>query len=295
MAFPTTLPAYTGTLGSEFLGTAESGQGLSGLLNEIEGDVTALGTKMGTGASTPTTGTVLRGNGTGTSVWGDVVFDTDMATFSSSDLAGKLTDETGSGSAVFGTSPTIATPTLTTPTIASFANANHNHTNSAGGGTLGSSAITGIDKSITTTDSNPYKFSVYRSTTQSLTTSGTRYTVQFDSESFDTNNNFDSATNYTYTAPVAGFYLLSSVITITNGSTATFWNTFLYKNGTTDIGSAQTSTTANAGNHTSVVTGLFSLAANDTVVVQAQFGANTTNVAAGLASTYFTGHLVSRT
>lgn len=43
---------------------------------------------------------------------------------------------TGSGSIVLATSPTI-----TTPTIASFANANHGHTDSAGGGTLSASAI----------------------------------------------------------------------------------------------------------------------------------------------------------
>lgn len=49
----------------------------------------------------------------------------------SAQLAGVLSDETGSGLAVFGTSPTIVTPT-----IASFANANHSHTNSAGGGQL---------------------------------------------------------------------------------------------------------------------------------------------------------------
>ena len=46
-------------------------------------------------------------------------------------MIGALTDKSGSGLALFQTSPTIITPT-----IASFANANHNHQNSAGGGTL---------------------------------------------------------------------------------------------------------------------------------------------------------------
>jgi hypothetical protein len=44
-----------------------------------------------------------------------------LATFSSSDLAGRLTDETGSGAVVFGTSPSLATPALTSPTIATGA------------------------------------------------------------------------------------------------------------------------------------------------------------------------------
>lgn len=55
---------------------------------------------------------------------------------SSAQLLALLNDETGSGLAVFGTSPTIVTPT-----IASFAFAQHNHQNAAGGGTLDVAAI----------------------------------------------------------------------------------------------------------------------------------------------------------
>lgn len=47
-----------------------------------------------------------------------------------------LSDPTGTGLAVFGTSPTIVTPT-----IASFTNATHTHQNATGGGTLDASAI----------------------------------------------------------------------------------------------------------------------------------------------------------
>ena len=58
------------------------------------------------------------------------------AATTSAQLASVISDETGSGALVFGTSPTIITPT-----IASFTNATHNHTNNAGGGTLTSAAI----------------------------------------------------------------------------------------------------------------------------------------------------------
>jgi hypothetical protein len=131
MAFPTTLPSYTVTVGSETLNGAAGGTGLSGLLNAFETDLVALGTKMGTGAATPSSGRVLRGNGAGTSTWGQVVMASDMAAFSSADILGVVSDETGTGSLVFGTSPTIVTPT-----IASFTNAQHNHSNAAGGGQL---------------------------------------------------------------------------------------------------------------------------------------------------------------
>lgn len=59
-----------------------------------------------------------------------------FASTTSAQLAGVISNETGSGLLVFGTSPTIVTPT-----IASFANANHSHADSAGGGTLDAAAI----------------------------------------------------------------------------------------------------------------------------------------------------------
>lgn len=63
------------------------------------------------------TGSVAVGNitglGTGVATW--------LATPSSANLASAVTDETGSGSLVFGTSPTIATPTLTLSTTTNSA------------------------------------------------------------------------------------------------------------------------------------------------------------------------------
>jgi len=56
---------------------------------------------------------------------------TNTLTGTSAELATAISDETGAGSLVFGTSPTIVTPT-----IASFTNATHNHQAAAGGGTL---------------------------------------------------------------------------------------------------------------------------------------------------------------
>lgn len=67
---------------------------------------------------TPTSGTLTNCTGlpisTGLTGAGAGVL-TFLATPSSANLASAVTDETGSGSLVFGTSPTIATPTITTP------------------------------------------------------------------------------------------------------------------------------------------------------------------------------------
>jgi len=63
-----------------------------------------------------------------------------FAATTSAQLLGVLSNPTGTGLAVFGTSPTIVTPT-----IASFTNAAHNHANAAGGGQLSlTTAVTGL-------------------------------------------------------------------------------------------------------------------------------------------------------
>lgn len=104
--------------------------------HDTENDaIKALETKLGTGASTASASTVLRGTGSGTTAYGQLVLTTDVtgtlpvanggtgitslgtgiATFlgtpSSANLASAVTDETGSGKLVFGTSPNITTPT----------------------------------------------------------------------------------------------------------------------------------------------------------------------------------------
>lgn len=88
---------------------------------------------------TPTSGTLTNCTGlpiaSGVSGLGANVA-TFLATPSSANLASAVTDETGSGALVLGTSPTIVTPT-----IASFANATHNHTNAAGGGQITTAAL----------------------------------------------------------------------------------------------------------------------------------------------------------
>lgn len=84
-------------------------------LHTTENDaIKALEAKVGTGSSTPSSGKVLRGTGSGTSAYGQVVFATDMAAFSSADLAGVISDETGTGSLVLASSPTLTTPKITT-------------------------------------------------------------------------------------------------------------------------------------------------------------------------------------
>ena len=57
----------------------------------------------------------------------------------SAELAGVISNETGTGLLVFGTSPTIVTPT-----IASMTNAQHDHLDAAGGGTITEASISDL-------------------------------------------------------------------------------------------------------------------------------------------------------
>lgn len=84
--------------------------------------------------------------------------------------------------------------------------------------------LSGIDRSNLTTDSNPYKFSVYNNANQTVST-GSNQKLSFNTEIFDTNSNFSSGT---YTAPVDGFYEFAGAAT--SNSTA-YIIVFLYVNG----------------------------------------------------------------
>lgn len=84
---------------------------------------------VGTGASLGTSGTgtiaattvVTNANLTGAVTSSGNA--TSLGSFTSAQLAGALTDETGTGAAVFGTSPTLVTPALGTPSAAVLTNA----------------------------------------------------------------------------------------------------------------------------------------------------------------------------
>jgi hypothetical protein len=73
-------------------------------------------------------------------------------------------------------------------------------------------------------------FSAYQSSSQSIANGGSFYKVQFQTEEFDTNNNFDSTTNYRFTPTVAGYYQFSCSIGWGANSSSGVAVT-LYKNG----------------------------------------------------------------
>jgi len=118
-----TIPGTDGTAG-QFLSTDGSGN-LS----------FATGLSSGGALGTPSSGTLTNCTGlpvsTGISGLAANVA-TFLATPSSSNLASAVTDETGSGSLVFATSPTLVTPVLGTPTSGTLSNCTVDGTNKVG-------------------------------------------------------------------------------------------------------------------------------------------------------------------
>lgn len=203
-----------------------SGFGHVALHNFHVNEIIALATKLGTGSSTASSGTVLRGNGSGTSAWGQVDASTDLTTMTSATLRGLLTDETGTGAAVFGTAPALVgggswagSPTFSTPTVANFTNSQHDHSNAAGGGNIGTS---GLSSSAVTAAKmgTPYTCSLYKTSDQ-IIGSAVPSIVSWNGEVFDTGALHDTVTNnsrVTIPANFAGYWQIRGELKMTGGT-----------------------------------------------------------------------------
>jgi hypothetical protein len=74
-------------------------------------------------------------------------------------------------------------------------------------------------------------FSAYNNASQTIT-SNTFTKIQINTEEFDTNNNFDSTTNYRFTPTVAGYYQVSGSVNNYSSTSPTRVLAVIYKNGT---------------------------------------------------------------
>jgi hypothetical protein len=92
--------------------------------------------------------------------------------------------------------------------------------------TLTSPTITGATITVAST-ANP-TFSAYFNGSLTMTSAYTAYKMTCETEQWDTNSNYDNATNYRFTPTVAGYYQVNAAVSITSTNTA---HALLYKNG----------------------------------------------------------------
>ena len=115
-----------------------------------------------------------------------------------------------------------ATGTGTVTLLAPVTNTNRTINLPDSNGTVLTTATAGVPV-------NGPAFSAYQSSGQSISSS-TYTKVSFQTEEFDTNNNFDSTTNYRFTPTISGYYQINAAILPSTTTTNTACS--IYKNGT---------------------------------------------------------------
>ena len=162
-----------------------------------------------------------------------------------------VTTKTGTGAVVLGTAPTITGATITVAATAAPA------------------------------------FSAYRNASQSV--SNSTYTkVAIDTEEFDTNNNFDSTTNYRFTPTVAGYYQINAGITY-SGS-VTYAEIRIYKNGSIYKGNYSQLSAGNYAQNTCSI--VYCNGSTDYIELYGYMVATTPTFGGGAGSTWFNGAMV---
>lgn len=131
-------------------------------------------------------------------------------------------------------------------------------------------------------------FSAYPTSTQTISV-GTNTKLVLNAKEFDTNNNFDSTTNYRFTPTVAGYYQFSGFVS-SNGSAQNTFGLFIYKNGSNFKEGVQSG--GSAGMFSVNVTALIYLNGSTDYVELWAYTGSSVAFAAGATGTCFQGVLV---
>jgi hypothetical protein len=133
-------------------------------------------------------------------------------------------------------------------------------------------------------------FSAYRSTNQTANTA-TWTKVQANTEEFDTNSNYDNATNHRFTPTVAGYYQVNGEVKMTGA--AAILITAIYKNGSEFKRGTQSGNAASSGQAAAVSALVYFNGSSDYVELYAyQDSGGTLSVeGGGGANSYFQAFL----
>jgi len=188
-------------------------------------------------------------------------------------------NSSGGGSVTLDTTATATNTTVLLPTT---------------GGTAVTTGSTGVVTQTMLAGSvagNGPAFSAYRSTNQTANTA-TWTKVQANTEEFDTNSNYDNATNYRFTPTVAGYYQINGEVKMTGA--AAILITSIYKNGSEFKRGTQSGSAASSGQASAVSALVYFNGSSDYVELYAyQDSGSTLSVeGGGGTNSYFQGVLV---
>lgn len=131
-------------------------------------------------------------------------------------------------------------------------------------------------------------FSAYKTVSQSISSS-TFTKITFPSEDYDTNSNFDNATNYRFTPTVAGYYLIGAGYNAAGGGVPSRTILDIYKNGNQVKRLFDTSTRCDNASGTVM---LYLNGSTDYLEVYAYIVASSPQIYGAASDTFFTGVLV---
>ena len=170
-------------------------------------------------------------------------------------------------------------PTWTTATRPSSPNTNQLGYNSTYGG------YELWNGSAWSTISGGPAFSAYPSGTQAISNS-TFTKLQFNTKLFDTNNNYDNATNYRFTPTVAGYYQCNLSVNSQTSTTTTL--IAIYKNGSSYLlGLQLPASTFQVGSMSALI-----FMNGSTDYIEAYFYGSATTINSGSGGNQFSAYLV---
>jgi hypothetical protein len=137
---------------------------------------------------------------------------------------------------------------------------------------------------------NP-SFSAYRNGSQSALVSGTWTKVLCNAEEWDTNNNYDSTTNYRFTPTVAGYYQINGAISPV-AFTGNYLTCNIFKNGTSYKSGSNYSPNAAAAGVTNVSSLVYLNGTSDYVELYVIAQGTPTLNGVDTSNTYFNGAMI---
>jgi hypothetical protein len=134
-------------------------------------------------------------------------------------------------------------------------------------------------------------FSAYQSSAQSALANATFTKIQFQTEDYDTNSNFDNVTNYRFTPTVAGYYQFNAGSACANTSGGLIIS--LYKNGGESRRGVISASVSGINSDSIVSAQVYMNGTTDYVEIYAYQNSGTTaSISANSALTWFNGCLV---